>query len=144
MMGNSGEPYEVVVDEEISCSCPDHTTRGNLCKHLMFVLIRAIGMNERKTHTNGVRFINFLPSGTVMEQYYAVSTFVTSAETIGRCQDYITRRAQGLVDINFVPNPVNSVSSNGKLKPVPKEFVAVERRPYLDQMCPICCEDFES
>jgi hypothetical protein len=88
-----------------------------------------------------------------MEHYYTVSTFVTSAETIGRCQDYITRRAQGLVDINFVPNPVNTdvsngvsngVSSNGKLKPVPKEFVAVERRPYLDQMCPICCEDFES
>lgn len=86
-----------------------------------------------------------------MEHYYTVSTFVTSAETIGRCQDYITRRAQGLVDINFVPNPVNNgnngnsgKASNGKLKPVPKDFVAVKRRPYLDQMCPICCEDFES
>jgi hypothetical protein len=124
-MGNSGEPYEVVVDEEISCSCPDHTTRGNLCKHLLFVLIRAIGMNER----------------TVMEQYYSVSTFVTSDETIGRCQDYIGRRAQGLTDINFVPNPI---AGNADLKPAKPVKPAVERRPYQDQMCPICCEDFES
>jgi len=28
-------------------TCPDHTTRGNLCKHLLFVLIRAIGMEQR-------------------------------------------------------------------------------------------------
>lgn len=82
-----------------------------------------------------------------MEHYYSVSTFVTSGETIGRCQDYIGRRAQGLTDINFVPNPIGNTepARPAKLaKPAKPAFVAVERRPYQDQMCPICCEDFES
>jgi hypothetical protein len=37
--GSSLNVYEQLFEKEnISCSCPDHLTRGNFCKHLLFVV----------------------------------------------------------------------------------------------------------
>ena len=40
IMGNSGNTYTVTISNQPTCTCPDHTTRGNRCKHIYFVLIR--------------------------------------------------------------------------------------------------------
>ena len=53
IMGNSGTVYEITIPSasnknKIHCSCPDHDGGGNLCKHLLFVLIRVLGLDREK------------------------------------------------------------------------------------------------
>lgn len=40
VMGSRGVSYIVTLDGNPSCTCPDHTTRGSRCKHILFILIR--------------------------------------------------------------------------------------------------------
>ena len=40
IMGNSGRTYQVTISNNPTCTCPDYMTRLNRCKHIFFVLIR--------------------------------------------------------------------------------------------------------
>lgn len=120
VMGNSGLPYDLVIDSQnLYCSCPDHSQRGNLCKHLMFVLIRAMG------HT----------TDSVFETYFSNNTFTPSALTLAKCKLFLDRRSQGLIDINYQPAP-----SPRHLPAVVKDVPQKTIEP--DDDCPICYEDF--
>jgi len=59
VMGNSGTAYMVLLSPEDqrrepmeaawrdtfpNCTCPDHTGRGLLCKHILFVLVKVLGI----------------------------------------------------------------------------------------------------
>lgn len=46
VMGSTGNVYNVKINDEPSCNCPDYTQRKNRCKHIYFVLIRI--MNVKK------------------------------------------------------------------------------------------------
>ena len=47
VMGNTDNVYDVTITEsEISCSCPDCSKYRNFCKHIIFVLIRVIGLQR--------------------------------------------------------------------------------------------------
>ena len=37
--------YDVTVSRHPRCSCPDNL-KGNLCKHILFVMIRVLGLAE--------------------------------------------------------------------------------------------------
>ena len=44
VLGSTGNVYDVRVSKIPTCSCPDHA-RGNLCKHILFVLLKVIGLD---------------------------------------------------------------------------------------------------
>lgn len=46
VMGSTGNIYNVLIANTPSCTCPDHMTRGNRCKHIYFILLRVMKINE--------------------------------------------------------------------------------------------------
>ena len=45
VLGSTGNVYQVVLSKVPSCSCPDHA-KGNLCKHILFVMLRVVGLES--------------------------------------------------------------------------------------------------
>lgn len=44
VLGSTGNVYDVRVSKIPKCSCPDHA-RGNLCKHILFIMLKVIGLD---------------------------------------------------------------------------------------------------
>lgn len=76
VMGNTDNAYDIAITRnQVWCSCPDCDSRGNFCKHLMFVMIRVMGM----------------PAEQVFEDtFHATDRLMTS------CNDYIARMENAL------------------------------------------------
>lgn len=45
VLGSTGNVYTVRIAHLPSCSCPDHQ-KGNVCKHILFVWIKVMGLSE--------------------------------------------------------------------------------------------------
>ena len=45
VMGSTGNLYDVIISKIPKCNCPDHQ-KGNLCKHILFVFIKIIGLDH--------------------------------------------------------------------------------------------------
>lgn len=45
VLGSTGNVYNVSISHTASCSCPDRL-RGNLCKHILFVLLKVMGLSR--------------------------------------------------------------------------------------------------
>eukprot|EP00934_Nitzschia_sp_Nitz4_P008735 Nitzschia sp. Nitz4//scaffold87_size112219//107484//108674//NITZ4_004093-RA/size112219-processed-gene-0.119-mRNA-1//1//CDS//3329559426//8725//frame0 len=43
VLGSTGNVYDVSIQKVPKCSCPD-AARGNLCKHLLFVMLKVVGL----------------------------------------------------------------------------------------------------
>ncbi|KAL7539717.1 hypothetical protein ACHAXR_009524 [Thalassiosira sp. AJA248-18] len=43
VLGSTGNIYEVTLSKVPRCSCPD-AAKGNLCKHLLFVMLKVVGL----------------------------------------------------------------------------------------------------
>lgn len=46
VMGSTGNVYNVTIDNSPSCTCPDFQTRHKRCKHIYFILIRVMHVNQ--------------------------------------------------------------------------------------------------
>ena len=44
VLGSTGNVYTVRITQIPTCSCPDHA-KGNLCKHILFVMLKVIGLD---------------------------------------------------------------------------------------------------
>jgi hypothetical protein len=44
ILGSTGNLYTVKIAKVASCTCPDHQ-KGNLCKHILFVLLKVMAIN---------------------------------------------------------------------------------------------------
>ena len=44
VLGSTGNVYKVVIGQVPSCDCPDHA-KGNLCKHILFVLLKVMNID---------------------------------------------------------------------------------------------------
>lgn len=44
VLGSTGNVYEVTIAKVPHCSCPD-AAKGNLCKHLLFVMLKVVGLS---------------------------------------------------------------------------------------------------
>lgn len=47
VMGSTGNLYTVSIKTIPSCTCPDFTKRNKKCKHIYFILMRIMGINEQ-------------------------------------------------------------------------------------------------
>ncbi len=43
VLGSTGNVYDVTINRTPHCSCPDHA-KGNLCKHILFVLLKVMAI----------------------------------------------------------------------------------------------------
>jgi hypothetical protein len=61
-MGLTGNVYTVSVTNKPTCTCPDHTTKNNRCKHIYFVFQRVLRTNncDKESYSNEelAHFIN--------------------------------------------------------------------------------------
>lgn len=95
VMGNTNNAYDIVLSpDQVWCSCPDCDARGNFCKHLMFVMIRAIGIDQRQVFEN---------------------QFTSTPQLLERCADYFTRRESALQSVAIAPAVA---SADDKRKPI--------------------------
>lgn len=115
IMGNSGTAYNITITEgkAIYCDCPDHKHSYNLCKHLLFVLIRVLGMTREQ----------------VFNEYYVplitkTNPFNTSTNSIESCVRYMDKKAVLHLEA------AETVDTQGK------------REVDEEESCPICLEDF--
>lgn len=46
VMGTTGNVYKVIIKSKPECNCPDFQTRGNRCKHIYFILLRVMHINN--------------------------------------------------------------------------------------------------
>ena len=46
ILGDTGSDYLVSLTSHPECTCPDHKNRRELCKHILFVLVRVLGLPE--------------------------------------------------------------------------------------------------
>ncbi len=44
ILGTNGNVYDVIIDKEPTCNCPDCAVRGNKCKHIIFVMAKVLGV----------------------------------------------------------------------------------------------------
>lgn len=51
IMGNSGKTYTVTIAHKPRCTCPDFKSRSSRCKHIFFVLIRIMNIENFKDRT---------------------------------------------------------------------------------------------
>ncbi|KAI9680577.1 MAG: hypothetical protein M1817_004017 [Caeruleum heppii] len=42
MAGTTGNIYSVHISQRPTCTCPDHRQKGNLCKHIIYVLVNVL------------------------------------------------------------------------------------------------------
>jgi hypothetical protein len=78
VMGNTDNAYNVIINKDARawCECPDCDARGNFCKHLMFVMIRVIG---------------------IPEQQVCEDNFEITDRCLAACRDYFARQANKML-----------------------------------------------
>ena len=52
VMGSTGNVYTVSISNETSCTCPDYKQRHARCKHVFFILLRIMNVNENDVDQN--------------------------------------------------------------------------------------------
>lgn len=115
IMGNSGTAYGIsfIENKKIHCTCPDHNINGNLCKHLLFVLIRVLGFSTDQ----------------VFKDYYepayndSPDKFMITQITVERSIRYMEHR--------------KTLSDTTEIGPDGKTRKEVDKT----EPCPICLED---
>jgi hypothetical protein len=57
VMGSTGNVYEVSISTKPKCTCPDYTIRKRRCKHIYFILIKAMKLDdpEKKLKKNDLK-----------------------------------------------------------------------------------------
>jgi hypothetical protein len=120
IMGSTGNVYHVNISNSPTCTCPDHTTRHNRCKHIYFVLLRIMKVIdcEQEKYTNEeieqmVKNINNIQNVSV------------DSQTQQKYHKLTEKNIDKLVDKN------SNVSATDNIKG-------------LDDLCPICLDDMEN
>ena len=94
IMGNSGKAYNIQFAEKgaVSCSCPDHAVSQNLCKHLIFSMIRVLEDTKENVFTNYYMPLVCPVGGDDNGDPQVLIPFKVTDETIDKCKFYIENR----------------------------------------------------
>lgn len=118
VLGSTGNVYTVQFGHVPTCNCPDFTRRADMCKHIMFILLKVMGLSP----TNPLSYQKAYLSEELQELY-----------TILR-----TRRVGGSVRANAL---VCAAAASGQSAPAQ----GVTRRELTpdDSDCPICFDTLD-
>lgn len=79
IMGLTGNVYTVSVTNKPTCTCPDHTTRNNRCKHIYFVFQRVLRTEncDKEVYTND-ELVDFIKNKNNIDKNVCVSENIKS------------------------------------------------------------------
>lgn len=122
VLGSTGNVYTVTLEEIPSCTCPDFAKKQDLCKHMLFVYLKVIGLS---------------PSNPLAFQKGYVRSELQ--ELFGMIND---RRVGGAVLANDTVRQNFARLQSGE-EVEGEETAGVQRRS-LEEDCPICFDSLQS
>ncbi|CAH6421673.1 RING finger protein [uncultured virus] len=117
VMGTTGNIYKVSISEKPSCNCPDYKLRFNRCKHIYFILVRVMKVNEIEEDKNKY-------NKTDLIRMFANMKTVTD-----------------LIVSDSIKNKYEKIKNKGKLDD--KNDSVVDKKS-LEDICPICLDDLNN
>jgi len=126
-LGQTGNVYTIVISHVPSCTCPDHA-KGNLCKHILFVLHRVL-----KVPRNSPLLFQ---QALLTEELHDIFTTADSIQTAISSDVLAERQVREVYqartgDHNVILESTTTVDDKKKL---------ISNRKDIDQDCPICFE----
>lgn len=125
VLGSTGNVYNVFIRQIPACTCPDHE-RGNLCKHILFVLLKVMGIDS--------------DSFLIYQAAYLESELEEMFEKMNR------RRVGGAVMANEKVQAKYASLQRGEAAEVGEEEEGGVARKALDaedNACPICFDSMD-
>ncbi|KAG2386053.1 hypothetical protein C9374_003202 [Naegleria lovaniensis] len=119
VLGSTGNVYNVNICEVPSCSCPDFE-KGNLCKHILFVFLRVLRVNQN-SHCVYQKALLHSELESIFKDAPPIPTSVQASERVVKEYKHLTGEAEG-----------ESV----------QESTTTKQKPLHDAHCPICYEAF--
>jgi hypothetical protein len=121
VLGSTGNVYNVTVGQIPTCSCPDHL-RGNLCKHILFIFLKVVGLDDDSPHVYQAALLK-----SELEHIFSLMT---------------SRRVGGSVMAN---DQVQQTYTSLKKGDIDEPAVAGVTRKSLeaDSDCPICFDSMD-
>lgn len=122
VLGSTGNVYEVTISKVPHCSCPD-AAKGNLCKHLLFVMLKVVGLPARH------------------QLVYQSAYLTEELEEINKLMQTRLQRLGRDVVANAEVQKVHADLKNG-IKA--EDDTAVARKDVNEADCPICFDNLGS
>lgn len=119
IMGSTGNVYNVKITNSPTCTCPDHMTRHNRCKHIYFVLLRIM----KAANCDQPNYSND-----------EIQTFVNNISNIQTVSvdAKIQEKYHKLIEKNKTGDNANINDNNNDIV------------KGLDDLCPICLDDMDN
>ncbi|GAX11775.1 E3 ubiquitin-protein ligase ZSWIM2 [Fistulifera solaris] len=117
VLGSTGNVYEVTIRRSPHCSCPDHA-KGNLCKHILFVLLKVMA----------------IPSSSPL--VYQQAWIKTELEEMYACMEQRFQQVSGAV---LAKSVVRNEYAKLQRDPVPQVACRQDQED-----CPICFDVLEA
>jgi hypothetical protein len=118
IMGTTGNIYNTTICDEPKCNCPDFLTRGKRCKHIYFTLIKALKVKIDEADDKSYELDELTKMRTNLVNIY--KTDIAKSDAFR--EEYLKRKD------NFIPGKVMDNTVDQKA---------------MDDVCPICLDDFE-
>ena len=115
VMGSTGNVYNVIIKNIPECSCPDYTTRHRRCKHIYFILLRVMKIDDED------------------QDEYSNNELVEMFKNI----PHITNNL--LID-DKTKQKYDALKNNNKLETNSQDIT----KKSTDDLCPICLDDLEN
>jgi len=115
-MGSTGNIYNVIIKNAPECSCPDYTTRHKRCKHIYFILIRVMKVDDED-----------------QDEY-------SNVEIMQMFQN-IPNVTHNLIVDGKTKQKYDALKNNNKLDQTKSTDVV---KKGTDDLCPICLDDLEN
>jgi hypothetical protein len=139
VLGSTGNVYTVSLQEIPSCTCPDFTRQQDLCKHILFVLVKVAGVST----SNPLAYQKAYVPSELQELFQIVRqrrvgggvVDVEANERVRQCY----KAAHGRGHVGGCKTEEGDVSNEN-------ETTGVKRRSLLEDNndCPICFDEMES
>eukprot|EP00523_Entomoneis_sp_CCMP467_P010260 CAMPEP_0168737340 /NCGR_PEP_ID=MMETSP0724-20121128/10345_1 /TAXON_ID=265536 /ORGANISM="Amphiprora sp., Strain CCMP467" /LENGTH=366 /DNA_ID=CAMNT_0008784605 /DNA_START=1430 /DNA_END=2530 /DNA_ORIENTATION=+ len=137
MLGSTGNIYDVCLQHVPTCSCPDFARRGDLCKHLIFVLVRCVGLVVDHPLAYQKAYIT--------SELHELNSRIEERNNNNNNNNNNTAPGGGGVWANTSVQTqyakIKDRSSNKNEDEDNKDRGKVQRRALEDQDCPICLEE---
>lgn len=141
VLGSTGNLYKVELKQTPSCDCPDFSKRSDLCKHILFILLKAIGMPQdsplvyQQSYTNSEikSMIDRMMSRPVWMAVLANDSVRSTG--VHLANGGITTSIKGKIDTSYAPRlPVNASVCPICLDPM-EELLGKDKVVYCKGSC---------
>ncbi|KAL7567838.1 hypothetical protein ACA910_000581 [Epithemia clementina (nom. ined.)] len=145
MLGSTGNVYTTCLTHQPTCTCPDFQKRRDLCKHLIFVLVRVVGLSTN----DSLAYQKALVTSELETLYQRVSQRVQdnnsndSSSSDVWANPGVRSRYAAMKQGKGKAGDHGNNSCEEQKQQQEQDDGAVQRRS-LEQDCPICLEDMST